>query len=715
MTSGRARLAAIGAVAAFVVAALVPAVMLGSPSAQAEDVAEPSVLIVLDEMTPLVPRADSTLRIRGRVISTSKTELTGISVQLRRSSAPLTSRTEVADIAEAGLSPVDGDPDNLVLYPTRILVAETLPPGGRRGFTIKIPMADLALSVPGTYVLGLEALGVDPAVDTAEVRKGVQRTFLPWYPTPESVRPVNLVWLWPLVDWPARTASGVLLNNRTPTELAPGGRLDQLVRIGDRFRGTVSWIADASLLQTASDMTRGYQVRRDGSLVLGDGEQEAKRWLDNLASATRTVGLRTLPYADVDASAMTRADLVNDVVRAVTQAPAIASAAVGAPVDGDLYWAPFGRIDRATSNVLASAGVTALVLSSDAMPPVDPAVPTDGFATAALPTRSGTIRAVLADPALAETLALPQKSASDVIIARQRFLAETALVATTIPVDQTARTLVVAPGTVRWSPTASLIVPLLRATKTAPWLAPETLDTLLAEPGTSVSRERGGYGDRAKEAELSPQYMAMVERTSLLLDSFTSIIDDPTGISEPYSAALLRAQSSAWRANPSTGQELLTTTAAELELETAKVRVLSEGTITFSGDAGRVPVTISNDLDRSVTVGVTLRGSPPLRLESEPLTGIRIEAGRMASVDIDARVVGGDPLPVEVQLLGPDGEDYGRPADIQLVSTAYARAAAWVVAAAFGAIAVFVVFGVIRRIRTAQGGRSRPPSGPVAS
>ena len=91
-------------------------------------------------------------------------------------------------------------------------------------------MADLALSVSGTYVLGLEALGVDPAVDTAEVRKGVQRTFLPWYPTPESVRPVNLVWLWPLVDWPARTASGVLLNDRTPTELSPGGRLDQLVR-----------------------------------------------------------------------------------------------------------------------------------------------------------------------------------------------------------------------------------------------------------------------------------------------------------------------------------------------------------------------------------------------------------------------------------------------------------------------------------------------------
>jgi len=78
----------------------------------------------------------------------------------------------------------------------------------------------------------------------------------------------------------------------------------------------------------------------------------------------------------------------------------------------------------------------------------------------------------------------------------------------------------------------------------------------------------------------------------------------------------------------------------------------------------------------------------------------------MASVDIDARVVGGDPLEVDVQLLTPDMAPYGRPAEIQLVSTAYSRAAAWVVAAAFVAILVFVVVGVTRRIhkaRTAHG------------
>ncbi len=150
---------------------------------------------------------------------------------------------------------------------------------------------------------------------------------------------------------------------------------------------------------------------------------------------------------------------------------------------------------------------------------------------------------------------------------------------------------------------------------------------------------------------------------------------------------------------------LLTSIATKLADETARVRVLSEGTITFSGDTGRVPITIANDLDRSVTVGVALRGRPSLRLSSEPLTQIRIEAGRMASVDIDARVIGGEPLTVDVQLLGPEAQSYGRSATITVASTAYARAAAWVVAAAFIAIVIFVIVGVIRRIRKAQATR----------
>jgi hypothetical protein len=677
-----------------------------APRVSAVDEGQAALRIVIDELLPAIPGPEDTLRIRGRVISSARSTVSDVAVQLRRSASPLGARHDIAQVFGAGLTPEAGDPDGVVVAGTSTSVDASLPPGGRGAFTIRVPVSALGLTESGTYVLGLEALAREDGVDATVVRKGVVRTFVPWYPPGSAITPIQLVWLWPLADWPARTPDGILLGNQTPTELSPGGRLDQLLQIGDRFQSTVSWLADPSLLQTAAAMTQGYQVMQDGALVVGDQEQQAGAWLSGLTEATRAAGVRALPYADIDASAVTRAGMSNDVVRAVTQGPAIASSALGTPVTGDLYWAPFGRIDRPALDVLASAGVTTLVLAADAMPATDPAQPTEGMASAALPTSVGSIRTVLTDPGLTQTLSLPQRSASDVILARQRFLAETAMIARALPADQSARTVVAAPASVRWAPTASLLSPLLRATRTAPWLSPLSLQELLDAPPSTTSRQRGGYGQRARDAELSEDYMVRVSRLNDRLNVLSSIIDDPTGISEPFAEALLRGESSAWRTEPAAGERLLTAISAGLADETARVRVLSVGTITFSGDTGRVPVTITNELDRSVTVGLDLRGSPALRLSSEPLTGIRIEAGKMASVDIQARVVGGDPLSVNVQLLGPEGETYGAPAKITVTSTAYARAASWVVAAAFLAIVVFVVVGVTRRIRKARASRT---------
>ena len=689
------------------IAVVLGVLCIGVPNAVAVDDPESSVLVIIDTLNPLIPTADGTLTVQGRVINNARSELTDVTVMLRRSEVPLTSPKELDTVSTSPLFPIEGDPDSIALQSTSQTVAASVLPGGRASFTIKVPFSELGLGADGTYVLAVEALGRETGVDAATVRKGVLRTFLPWYPTAGSVNPVELVWLWPLADWPARSAEGVLLNNRTPTELSDGGRLDRLLDLGNRYRGTVSWIADPALLQTADDMAHGYQVVIDGQITVGDREQEARRWLTTLGAATDGMSLRSLPYADVDATAVVRAGMANDVVRAVTTGPGVAAAALGHTAPGGLYWAPFGRIDRATANVLASAGVTSIVLSADAMPATDLQATAMGEATTSLPTSFGAIRAVLADPGLSRVLALPQTTASDVLTARQRFLAETALIASSLPADQSDRTLVVAPSSARWDPAVSLIAPLLRATRTAPWLASTTLGEVLAQPPSTTSRERGGYGQKAKDAELSPGYMQSIARATARLGSFTSIIDDPTGISEPYSAAILRAESSSWRSDLPEGRRLITSIGEQLASDMSLVHVLSTGTITFSGDSGRVPVTIINDLDRSVTVGLTLNGQPALRLESDPLTGIRIDAGKMASVDIAARVVGGDPLTVEVQLLDAEQAAYDRPALITVSSTAYARAAAWVVAVAFFAILVFVVVGVTRRIRKAQAARPR--------
>ena len=200
------------------------------------------------------------------------------------------------------------------------------------------------------------------------------------------------------------------------------------------------------------------------------------------------------------------------------------------------------------------------------------------------------------------------------------------------------------------------------------------------------------------QAELADRYVARVQRSQDRLDRFVSVLVDPAAVAQTFGAAMLRTASAAWRTEPDTANRLLTSVNSELSARIGLIRALSSGTVTFSGDSGRVPVTVANDGPDPVVVGVQLVGEPASRLVSTSHAPIEIPPGRKASLDLDARVIGGDPLTVRVQLLTPEGDPFGEPETITLGSTAYARAAAWVVGLAFAAIAVFVVVGVTRRI-----------------
>lgn len=710
-SAGARRATIVGAIISAVTATFIGTLVTG-PQALANEGA--NIAIFLDRLTPVVPQLDDTLRVSGRIVNLSSERLDNVSVQLRTSSAPLTGRPEVTEISSLNSVPGEFEPDQVPLAVTRIDVADSLAPGAQETFNIKIPMRNLPFSQAGTYVLGIETLGQIVGVDSISQRQGIMRTFLPWFPYSSTVTPIELVWLWPVADWPARSAGGVLLNDQTPREIAPGGRLNRIVDMGAAASSVVSWIVDPALLQTADVMTRGYRVVSGTSVVIGDQGADAQEWIQTLRTGSATGDLRVLPYADNDASAVRRAGMDTDVVRAITMAPLYANSVLDKPVTSTIYWAPFGRLDRRTTDLLASSGVRTVVMAASAVPLTGgPAITSSGRTN--ISTSFGSMQAVLVDDGLSATLALPQATRSDALLARQRFLAETALIAVNLPTDSSAtlpssRTVVAAPVDLRWNPSPVMLNALLRATSRAPWLGRHSLSDLLAEPIAPVGRERGGYGARARAAELTDEYMGSVRRVQEQLSTFNAILEDPAPLTEQYANALLRAESAAWRTKPATGRLLVESIRIGLTDQIAQVRVLSEGTITLSGDSGRVPVTIANDLDRAVTVGVQLRSSPSVRLESAPLSGIRIEPGRLASVELDARVIGSQELGVRVQLLTPDGADFGEPARITIASTAYARAAAWVIAIAFLAIVIFVVVGVTRRIRAAQ----KPSSGAIS-
>ena len=661
-----------------------------------------TVNVVIDEFTPVNPKSEGTLRIAGRLANATPTVVTDVRVRLRVSASPLTSRDDISVIASAPLQltpstiPSGLDADGYSLEWTTKAVTPELRAGSEATFDLEVPMARLPLGRPGAYVVTVEAIGRGPG-DEFDERQGIQRTFLPWFPKSEK-RPLQVTWLWPLSDAPARTATGTFLNDDIPTALAKSGRLGRLVELG--ASGAVSWIVDPSLLQSAAAIGDGYQVERDGTLVVGDDGANGPAWLAALKSAvTSTSPLHTLPYANVDAAAVRRAGLATDVTQAITLGPRVTAESLDAPQGEALAWMPMdgkqaGSIDRQTSNLLVKSGVRTVILSTSSMQ--DDGI-NDGIGS--LGTIAGPLTAILADDDLSRLAASATPTNSQALEVRQQFLAHLAVSASS-PNPPTS--VVVAPA-MRWDPSPRLIAPLLRATRTASWLTPITVDQLIKEPRSP--RQRLQYSTAAKQAELGTQYLTGVRREQTRLAGLAAVLDDPTDVVEPFGQALLRAESSAWRAAPQVGSALLTSIRRDLISRTNGVHVLSRGSIVFSGDVGAVPVTIENDLESAVTVGVRLIGEPAARLSSTPLESIHIEAGKRVSVNLDARVIGGDPLRARVQLLTPSGERYGTPGIVTLSSTAYARAASWVVIAAFIAIAIFVVFGITRRLQKARAGR----------
>jgi len=654
----------------------------------------PSVDVVIDRLSPLIPQTEGVLRVGGRLVSTAPGALSGIHVRLHLSSVVITQPEQLDAAMRTSFDGSWDESEDYVLDWTKQEVSPSLEPGEQESFAFDVPLDKLPLAGPGVYVLSVEAVIEDSG---SQRRGGLSRTFLPWFPV-GSAKPIGLTWLWPLADHPARTADGVLLDDRTPVALSPGGRLHQLAVIGSEWRKVVTWVVDPSLLQTAAMISDGYLVEHDGTVVAGDRAPQAADWLELLRGTAGVGSIHAMSYADVDAVAVQRADMPNDVVRAVTGASAVASTALGLPVPGGFAWPWGGQLDRPTANLLASAGTSTVVLASSQG--VDSSTGSPGIENgiASMGTPAGSMVALTPAPRLVQTLAMPQRNAAEVLLARQRFLAETGLAA------QQARTplnLVVAPQDIRWSPAKRFIAPLLRATEDAPWLRAVGLPELLASSRSLLVRPQVDPGDGLPKA-----YVERVKRTQVRMTRVASILQDPSPITDSISAALLRAESSAWRDDLATGERLLRSINDDLADRAALVRVLSSGTITFSGDVGQVPVTIANDTDQTVQVGLVLLSSPSTRLTSEPIRQIVIEPGRKASLDVTARVVGSDPLPVRVQLLTPDGDRYGSPGSITLISAAYARAASWVVIAAFIALGIFVVVGIAQRIR-----RTRYPSG----
>jgi Family of unknown function (DUF6049) len=187
---------------------------------------------------------------------------------------------------------------------------------------------------------------------------------------------------------------------------------------------------------------------------------------------------------------------------------------------------------------------------------------------------------------------------------RQRFLAETAMIAAEAP--DSRRTIVVAPPG-GWSPSEALASDLLGETTTTPWLTPTQLTSLSSAADTERAVPRHSPPDtKASPGELSRGYLSAVRVVGDRLGVYQSMLYRPTAAyTRSLDEALLATQSAAWRGGGQPGGAALIHGLSEYVTSAErKVKIISSAQVPMGGASGLVPVTIENGLHQAIRVRV---------------------------------------------------------------------------------------------------------------
>ena len=639
----------------------------GAGAAAAADHRDPQAQLILNQISPVSVQPGKVLRVDGHF--TTNSELRNVGIHLELGTSPFLTRTALADAAAnpAYTYPVNGASDDL----------GEVRPGATRSFRIALPTNDLPLitASAGVYPLRIVATAgpLNSVVDDSS-------TFLPWVPAGVGPAASRLLFMWPLIDVPHRDATGAFTVPGLGAELRPNGRLGTLSSAGST--APVTWMIDPSLLSDVAALDT----------------PNARAWLADLPSAIGSRETAIVPYGDPDVAAVAAAGQADLLRRATSRGQGLAEKILGRNVRTDLSWPADGAADSTTIDQAHRAGSNLMLLDESTIPLV---TALDYTPSGRVQQTDPNMELLLADHSASALVASPASGSNDVVLSRQRFLAETLL--HSMELSSEPRLLVLAPPR-RWDPSPRWAQALVQATKKATWLNPVTVDEAIKPSPPTVVRQAPTIPPASADRQLPTELVGRAAEAQPLARKFRSILTRPGQLGRPIEDAIYTSLSTAWRTDHEAAATSQNATIDRLASQRSRVRIVSRGG-TLSDNTGLLPVSIRNQLDQAVVVRLSATSTEPLRLRvSVPDTRTRIAAQGIESVPVSLDAVTSGRLAVDAQILTPNRHPYSDPVQLNVDVRAYGQVAIIV----FGAAAILMVLAAIVRIsrRIRRGRRS---------
>lgn len=654
------------------------------------------------QVTPTVLTAqDDTLTFTGTLRNIGEVPLLDVQVLPRFSRVPLEQRSEV------GL--VRTDPEIRPGQRYREVfagVADVLEPGETRTYTLEIPAELLSFDQAGVYAVGVDVRAERPDDDT-RVTVVSTRTVVPYVSSPDDLPAVPVGVLWPLAAQPALTPDGTLLDESLADQLAPGEPLSALLEAGGN--APVTWAVDPDLLDTVAEMADGYSVASGSGPIDGPqaGADAAREWRQRFSMATQDRDLWMLPYAVPDAGALEQHDPSLAAELAQQSLTASASAADELPsATSGVAWLDGGSVTDDVLSTLADAGAETVVVPAGAVEPGGAGALGD------LAAGDGVLRSVAADTGLSTAIADAADAAdpaAGVADLRQRWAAETAMIALTAARDDAAPELQVAAPPLRWRPDELLAAGIVDAWTSTPWIEPVDLtDAVRAAQAPEVSPSPTEGTTMLPEASVAATAQLRDDATQ-----YSTLLAEPEDVTEALTLATLRSASTGWRSDPDAGVAYARAAAADLTARFAQISVDVPASVTLSSRAGKFPLTVTNELGDTVNVRLEVQSDNPDRLRITEVPTQEMAPGEQRLVEVSAEAVANGRVPIEVQLTTDDGRPIG-PAVPTVVNATEYGTVGWLIVGAAGALFAVAIGRKTLRSRRPRRRHSHDgePSGP---
>jgi len=686
-------------------AALIAVVAPGSAAPRAYAASGGAVTVGLSSLSPAVAVHGDTVKLKGNLVGSASAARAAVVVRL--AVVEMAGRSAMANSAGAHSQLVFGYQDPV----GDVAAGATVP------WNLSVPVSAMNLNGRGVYALDVEAFSND-------TRVGALRTYLPYdMNSDSSLKPTQMVLVWPVTGEPAldgQVGNDVpeAANDRLSAQFAADGRLSRVLSsaaaaAAGPHKVTVSWLVDPDLLVTAANEQSGYtlySVGATGSATsTASGAQNAQRWLTEAKTALGgTDGeLWQLPATDPDLGSLATGDpaFAEQSVKSATQLTgATVAGYLGRAPEGTLAWPADGQADASTLKLASLLNPAATIVSSDSIglhTHDDVYTPTGRVNTAGnhLAVSDADLDAIFAGDAADAGYSGAGTDTS--LLASQRFLAQSALIALEYPNLSPPRTvLVTAPRA--GEPSEAL----LGAVGEAGWIKTVGLSTLLnTSPDAQAQTSTPKRTAAATKTDLTPDQLTDSDVLSASVQSLADILSDPAKVTDPYGPAALRTVSTAWRGDTDGQGAFADSVQAHVLAIVGAVHLVQKSDLTLSGKSGVIPFTIQNQLNEAVNVGIRIT-TDRAGLSVQQVQVRKIQPG---STTVEVHVnsaISGQRVTVSAQLITPSGSTYGDTQSLQ-VSVSSIGSVTLVI---FGLSAALLVVAVMLRIYRSRRNRSATPA-----